>query len=117
MPSGGAVTNITVATSDSWKDKTTGQQQEKTEWHNIVMFGKVAEIAAKYLKKGSKVLVEGKLSTSNWEKDGVKHYRTEIVAFTMEMLDSKGDSSQPQARPTPSFDTPKDDFESDDLPF
>lgn len=88
MPSGGAVTNITIATSESWKDKQSGQQQERTEWHRVVMFNKLAEIAGQYLKKGSKVYVEGSLRTRQWEKDGVKRYTTEIVASEMQMLDS-----------------------------
>lgn len=95
MPSGGAVTNITVATSESWKDKQTGQQQERTEWHRVVFFNRLAEIVAEYIKKGSKVYVEGQLRTRNWEQDGVKRYTTEIVASEMQMLDSKQSSSSP----------------------
>jgi single-strand DNA-binding protein len=79
-----------VATSESWKDKQTGQQQERTEWHRIVFFNKLAEIAAQYLKKGSKVYIEGSLRTRQWEKEGQKHYTTEIVANEMQMLDSRG---------------------------
>lgn len=90
MPSGGAVTNVTIATSDSWKDKNTGQAQERTEWHKVVFFNKLAEIAGQYLKKGSKVYIEGSLRTRQYEKDGQKHYTTEIVADQMQMLDSRG---------------------------
>lgn len=91
MPSGGAVTNITVATSESWKDKQTGQQQERTEWHRVVFFNRLAEIAAEYLKKGSKVYVEGSLRTRKWQgQDGNDRYTTEIVAAEMQMLDSRG---------------------------
>lgn len=91
MPSGGAVTNVTVATSDNWKDKD-GQRQERTEWHKVVFFNKLAEIAAEYLRKGSKVYVEGALRTRSYDKDGQKHYTTEIVASEMQMLDGKGGS-------------------------
>jgi single-strand DNA-binding protein len=113
MPSGGAVTSINVATSESWKDKNTGQQEQRTDWHRIVFFNKLAEIAGQYLKKGSKVYIEGSLRTRAWEKDGEKRYTTEIVASEMQMLDSKGEgvsgagnSTQQQ---TPEFD--------DDIPF
>ncbi len=93
MPSGGAVTNITLATSDSWKDKQTGQPQERTEWHRVVFFNKLAEIAGEYLKKGSKVYVEGSLRTRKWQgQDGKDNYTTEIVANEMQMLDSRGGS-------------------------
>ncbi|MEZ5552138.1 MAG: single-stranded DNA-binding protein [Pseudomonadales bacterium] len=87
---GGPVTNFSLATSESWRDKASGEQQERTEWHNIVCFGRLAEIAGEYLKKGSKVFVEGSLRTSNWEKDGQKHYRTEVMARELQMLDSRG---------------------------
>lgn len=90
LPSGGAVTNLTLATSESWKDKQTGQQQERTEWHRVVFFNRLGEIAGEYLKKGSKVYIEGSLRTRQWEKDGVKRYTTEIVASEMQMLDSRG---------------------------
>ena len=80
MPNGGAVANITVATSDSWKDKQTGEQKEKTEWHRVVMFGKLAEIAGEYLRKGSKVYLEGSLQTRKWtNQQGQDQYTTEIV--------------------------------------
>lgn len=92
MPSGGAVTNITLATSESWKDKQSGQMQERTEWHRVVFFNKLAEIAGEYLKKGSKVYVEGSLRTRKWQgQDGQDRYTTEIVADQMQMLDSRGD--------------------------
>ncbi|HCS28017.1 MAG TPA: single-stranded DNA-binding protein [Spongiibacteraceae bacterium] len=91
MPSGGAVTNITVATSETWKDKNSGQQQERTEWHRVVFFNRLAEIAGEYLKKGSKVYVEGSLRTRKWQgQDGQDRYTTEIVAAEMQMLDSRG---------------------------
>ena len=91
MPSGGAVTNISVATSETWKDKETGQRQERTEWHRIVFFNRLGEIAGEYLKKGSKVYVEGSLRTRKWQgQDGQDRYTTEIVASEMQMLDSRG---------------------------
>ena len=102
LPSGGAVTNITVATSESWKDKTSGQQQERTEWHKVCFFGKMAEISGEYLRKGSKVYIEGQLRTRKWQaKDGTDRYSTEIIASQMQMLDSKqGDQpARPQAQP------------------
>lgn len=91
LPSGGAVTNITIATSESWKDKQTGQQQDRTEWHRVVFFNKLAEIAGEYLRKGSKVYVEGSLRTRKWQDQaGQDRYSTEIVASEMQMLDSRG---------------------------
>ena len=91
MPSGNPVTNISVATSETWKDRQTGQQQERTEWHRVVMFNKLGEIAGQYLKKGSKVYIEGSLRTRKWQgQDGQDRYTTEIVANEMQMLDSRG---------------------------
>lgn len=130
LPSGGAVTNITLATSESWKDKQSGQQQERTEWHRVVFFNRLAEIAGEYLRKGSKVYIEGALRTRQWEKDGVKRYTTEIVASEMQMLDGRGGES---SAPPPSSNEPYagagdapqasnkgsssfDDFD-DDIPF
>lgn len=102
MPSGGAVTNITVATSESWKDKNTGQQQERTEWHRVVFFNKVAEIAGEYLRKGSKVYIEGSLRTRKWQdQSGADKYTTEIVANEMQMLDGKQDNQQGQQQSAP----------------
>jgi single-strand DNA-binding protein len=89
MPEGGAITNISVATTETWKDKN-GEKQEKTEWHRVAFFGKLAEIAGEYLKKGSQVYVEGRLQTRKWQdKDGVDKYTTEIVANAMQMLGSR----------------------------
>ena len=110
LPNGNAVTNITLATTDSWKDKQTGQQQDRTEWHRVVFFGKVAEIAGEYLRKGSQCYIEGRLQTREWEKDGVKRYTTEIVVDmggTMQLLGGRGDGDQapraarPAAAPRP----------------
>ncbi|UOV84389.1 single-stranded DNA-binding protein [Klebsiella pneumoniae] len=89
MPSGDAVTNIRVATTDRWKDKASGEMKESTEWHRIAFFGRLAEIAGEYLKKGSEVYVEGRLKTRQWEKDGQKQYSTEIVGEQMQMLGRK----------------------------
>ncbi|WP_439890033.1 single-stranded DNA-binding protein [Ralstonia sp. 25C] len=90
MPSGDAVTNIRVATTDRYKDKASGEMREATEWHRIAFFGRLAEIAGEYLKKGSSVYIEGKLKTRQWEKDGQKQYSTEIVADQMQMLGGRG---------------------------
>ncbi|HID45567.1 MAG TPA: single-stranded DNA-binding protein [Chromatiaceae bacterium] len=131
MPSGGAVTNITVATSETWKDKQSGEQQERTEWHRVVFFNRLAEIAGEYLKKGSKVYIEGSLRTRKWQgQDGQDRYTTEIVANEMQMLDSRGAGgsteysrpasapaqSAPQAGNTAAPAGPAGDFE-DDIPF
>lgn len=124
MPSGGAVTNISIATSETWKDKNSGENVERTEWHRVVFFNKLAEIAGEYLKKGSKVYVEGSLRTRKWEdKNGQDRYTTEIVAKEMQMLDSKGGSGSMSGSPAPQ-NTSKpaesannfDDFD-DDIPF
>ena len=120
MPNGDAVANITLATSETWKDKNTGEQQEKTEWHRVVFFKRLAEIVEQYVKKGSKVYVEGRLQTRSWEQDGVKRYTTEIVANEMQMLDSRSETgnSHPkqQQQSQPAAPQGFDDF-SDDVPF
>ena len=90
FPNGDAFCNCTVATSESWNDKQSGEKKERTEWHNVVFTKKLAEIVGQYLKKGSKVYVEGSLRTRKWEKDGVERYTTEIVVQDMQMLDGKG---------------------------
>lgn len=93
MPSGSAVTNVSLATSESWRDKQTGEQQERTEWHRVVFFNRLAEIAGEYLRKGSKVYVEGSLRTRKWQgQDGQDRYTTEIVANEMQMLDGRGEA-------------------------
>jgi len=110
LPQGGAVTNFSVATSESWKDKNTGQMQERTEWHRVVMFNRLAEVAGEYLSKGSKVYVEGKIQTRKWkDQSGQDRYTTEIVGNQMQMLDSK------EAKPQPQQD--KGGFDDEDLPF
>lgn len=122
MPSGGAVTNFTVATNESWKDKATGEQKDRTEWHKVAMFGRLAEIGAEYLRKGSQVYIEGKLRTRKWQdKDGNDRYTTEIVADEMQMLGGRGGGSAPMGGdPGPASEAPSqsssNDFD-DDIPF
>ena len=136
MPNGDAVCNFSIATTDNWKDKS-GVKQERTEWHNIVMYRKLAEIAGEYLKKGRPVYIEGSLQTRKWEKDGVTRYSTEIIANQMQMLGGRNenaggsggmsnydmDQSQPadngfSSKQKPATSTPPsiDEFE-DDIPF
>lgn len=136
LPNGNAVTNITLATTDSWKDKQTGQLQERTEWHRVVFFGKVAEIAGEYLGKGSQCYIEGRLQTREWEKDGVKRYTTEIVVDmngALQLLGGRPEGGHPQeraarqpaprtqqqARPQSQPQQPPPDYDSfdDDIPF
>ncbi len=136
MPNGNGVANVSIATSEAWKDKTSGEQQEKTEWHRVIFFNRLAEIVEQYVKKGSKLYIEGRLQTRSWEQDGVKRYTTEIVANEMQMLDSRGggaaqgdnpfgqgqaqgqqSSAQPaQAAPTQAASGGFDNFD-DDIPF
>ncbi len=97
---GSAVTNLRVATAESWKDRQTGEQQERTEWHSVVCFARLGEIAGEYLRKGSKVYIEGRLQTRKWQdKDGADRYSTEIVANEMQMLDSRGGGEPGEAPP------------------
>lgn len=130
---GNAITNISVATSETWKDKSTGQQQERTEWHRVVFFNRLAEIAAEYLRKGSKVYVEGSLRTRKWQdQNGQDRYTTEVVGNEMQMLDSRGmggdqneggtqwtppSQSQPQSQPQPTSGGGGFDPVDDDIPF
>ncbi|MED5530585.1 MAG: single-stranded DNA-binding protein [Pseudomonadota bacterium] len=124
MPNGNSVANISVATSESWKDKNTSEQQERTEWHRVVFFNRLAEIVEQYVKKGSKLYIEGRLQTRSWEQDGIKRYTTEIVANEMQMLDSRGSTNQEgsgdqaTATQTPQQAAPAnfDNFD-DDIPF
>ncbi len=122
MPSGNAVTNISVATSESWNDKETGERQEKTEWHRVVFFGRLAEIASEYLKKGSQVYVEGKLQTRKWEdKEGNERWTTEIVSNQMQMLGEKmSQSASNQGNVTKQNNSSNefvDEEFDDDIPF
>jgi single-strand DNA-binding protein len=135
MPSGGAVTNLTIATNESWKDKASGERKERTEWHRVAMFNRLAEIAAEYLRKGSQVFIEGKLRTRKWQdKNGQDRYTTEIIADEMQMLggrtgpgnnnfdnDQQNDMSsgldqQPQESNDVARESGPDDFD-DDIPF
>lgn len=104
MPNGNAVATLSLATSESWKDKTTGEKQEKTEWHRVVLFNRLGEIAGEYVRKGSKVYIEGSIRTRKWQdQQGVEKYTTEIVASDMQLLDSKG-STGGAAFGAPSYD-------------
>lgn len=122
LPNGGAVANISIATSETWKDKQTGEQKDRTEWHRVVIFGKLAEIAGEYLKKGSQVYIEGQLQTRKWQdQSGQDRYTTEIVVNiggTMQILGGRSngdDSSQQQPKPQ-SQQAPNEPFD-DDIPF
>lgn len=138
LPNGNAVANITLATTDSWKDKQSGQMQERTEWHRVVFFGRVAEVIGEYARKGSKLYVEGRLQTREWEKDGIKRYTTEVVVDMggqMQLLDGRGQGGdapaprqsaprqqpqqqRPQQQPAEQAQaTPDYDSFDDDIPF
>ena len=107
MPSGKAVTNIRVATSESWKDRTTGDMQERTEWHSVVMYDKLGEIAAEYLRKGSQVYIEGKIRTRKWQdKEGKDRYTTEVIADQMQMLGGRGGGGGASSEPRSPRQTP-----------
>lgn len=125
-PSGLAVANLTLATSESWKDKQSGEMQERTEWHRIVMYQRLAEIAGEYLRKGSKVYIEGRLQTRKWQdkNTGQDRYTTEIIADSMQMLDSKGGSNstnesfeKPSATNATADSAPALETFDDDIPF
>ena len=114
---GGAITTIRVATAESWKDKA-GQKQERTEWHRVKFFGKLAEIAGEYLKKGAQVYVEGSIRTDKYTgQDGVEKFSTEIVANEMQMLGGKGERSEDKPRARTPAAAPAGDFQDDDIPF
>lgn len=141
MPSGSAVTNLRIATTESFKDRETGEQQERTEWHSVALFGKLAEISAEYLKKGSQVYIEGRLRTRKWQdKEQKDHYSTEIIADQMQMLGGRGGSGmgggshdegdsfggaasgsrparKPQAKAQPQTATADSPEFDDDIPF
>jgi single-strand DNA-binding protein len=125
MPSGMTVCNIRIATSESWKDRQSGEQQERTEWHRVAMFGRLAEIAAEYLHKGSQVYIEGSLRTRKWQdKQGADRYSTEIVASEMQMLGGRGGGAptadapreRTEAEPQGTTGGTRDEFD-DDIPF
>lgn len=127
MPSGDPICNLRLATTDSYKDKTSGDRKETTEWHRVVMFGRLAEIAGQYLKKGSQVYIEGRIRTNKWtDKEGQERYTTEIIANEMKMLGKREGMGEPQDKnsntdyaPAPRKDKPKPAFEDlgDDIPF
>jgi single-strand DNA-binding protein len=119
MPNGKAVTNIRIATSEQWKDRETGDQKEKTEWHTVVLFDKLGEIAGEYLRKGSQVYVEGSLRTRKWQdKEGKDRYTTEIIAGQMLMLDGKPQGERPARQEQQRSAPPADDGRfDDDIPF
>jgi len=116
FPNGGSICNLRIATSESWKDRQTGERQERTEWHRVVLRNKLGEIAQQYLHKGSQVYIEGKLRTRKWDKDGQTHYTTEIIADQMRMLGGKQNQQQPSTAPAKSGQPGPDDFD-DDIPF
>ena len=125
MPSGSAVTNCRIATTEAWKDRETGDQQERTEWHNIVFFGRLAEIAGEYLRKGSQVYIEGRLRTRKWQdREGNDRWTTEINADQMQMLGGRPGAGAPAATPSSHSEAPAqapaaaqaEEFE-DDIPF
>jgi single-strand DNA-binding protein len=120
MTDGTAITNFSIATTETWKDKNSGEKQEKTEWHRIVTYRRLAEIAGEYLKKGSQVYIEGRLQTRKWtDKDGVEKYTTEIIGDEMKMLGLRSNESQGQPASAPSAPKPPadDGFGDDDIPF
>ena len=116
MPNGDCLVNLAVATSESWKDKSTGEKKEKTEWHRVVVFRRLAEICSEFLTKGSKVYIEGKIQTRKYDKNGVETYSTEIVAHEMRMLDSKGAANTQAPKPVQQNVAPAVAFD-DDIPF
>lgn len=135
LSNGGSVVTLSVATSEQWKDKNTGQLQERTEWHRVVMFNRLADIAAQYLRKGSKVYLEGSIRTRKWQgQDGQDRYTTEIIANEMQMLDGRGEGGggaapasrggysnapsapAPDVAPSSGYSAPSGDFD-DDIPF
>jgi len=114
MPNGAAVSQVSLATSETWKDKSTGENQERTEWHRVVFYNRLAEVVGEYVRKRSKLYVEGQLRTRSWEQDGVKRYATEIIASEMQMLDGRGGEERqtsqqpPQARSQGNADAYRD---------
>lgn len=116
---GDGIANLSIATSESWKDKQSGERKDRVEWHRVIMYGKLAEIVGKYVKKGSKLYIEGSIRTNKWtDAQGNDRYTTEIIGRDMQMLDSRGDSvSQDAAAPADKMDAPQANLEEDDIPF
>ena len=117
-----AIAKFSIATSESWKDKTTGDMVEKTEWHNVTFFGRIAEVAERYLDKGSKVFVEGKLQTDKWEENGIKRSATKIIGNNMQMLDSRGSNNSSSSDESSSVQneapaSQEGSFSEEDIPF
>ena len=102
LPSGSQVANVSIATTDSWRDRNSGEMQERTEWHRVVCFDRLAEICGQYLRKGSRIYIEGSLRTRSWEQDGQKRYATEIIGREMMMLDGRGDTDMASQMPVQS---------------
>ena len=125
MPSGGAVVNLTAATNESWKDKQTGEKKERTEWHRLTYYNRLAEIVGEYVRKGSQIYIEGRLRTRDYEKEGQKHYVTEIMVDEMQMLGGRGGAGgdrsmrdeAPSRAPMASEPAGAGDFQDDDIPF
>ena len=120
---GAAVTTLSIATSDSWKDKDSGMDQERTEWHRVVLWRRLAEVAGEYLRKGSKVYIEGQLQTRKWEQEGQTRYTTKIIARDMQVLDSRGSSNNESTQKSSEMndqsvaDVPDSAIDEDDIPF
>ena len=119
-PNGSAVCSVSVATNRSWKNKESGERQEETEWHRVVFYDRLAEIAGQYLKKGKPVYIEGRLKTRKWQdKEGVDKYTTEVIAEQMQLLGGRDEEQAPRSEPAPKASKPKTDFDDmdDDIPF
>jgi single-strand DNA-binding protein len=123
MPSGGAVVNLTAATNESWKDKQTGEKKERTEWHRLTFYNRLAEIVGEYVRKGQQIYIEGRLRTRDYEKEGQKHYVTEIMVDEMQMLGGRGGAGDrmrdeaPSRAPAAAAEPAGGDFQDDDIPF
>jgi len=129
MPSGGAVVNLTAATNESWKDKQTGEKKERTEWHRLTFYNRLAEIVGEYVRKGQQIYIEGRLRTRDYEKEGQKHYVTEIMVDEMQMLGGRGGAGAPPggggdrtrdeapSRSSTAAEPTGGDFQDDDIPF
>src|SRR5579859_5879951 len=128
MPSGGAVVNLSAATNESWKDKTTGEKKERTEWHKLTFYNRLAEIVGEYVRKGQQIYIEGRLRTRDYEKEGQKHYVTEIMVDEMQMLGGRGGGApssgggdrmrdEAPTRSSPAAEPAGSDFQDDDIPF
>lgn len=121
--SGDGIANLSIATTESWKDRQTGERKDRVEWHRVVMYGKLAEIVSKYVKKGSKLYVEGSIRTNKWtDNQGQDRYTTEIIGREMQMLDSRGDAMPQESeleaqRPMETMEAPEPTTEEDDIPF